>query len=711
MQAEKEQLIGFAHEVMAEIKCKEEHLKIPVVVDVTSKVIETFELSEFNGIWNKQIERRFYELVNACNKEGRPLVDEKELFRINVGLDYVLRLLQKRADLRVRSWPSVRLSSRQYLAVEYKQEIISCLPEYHDLLQTLISKSANFGINQQELYARVILSMIALDGVLVANADGCIAGLEKQMVHLHANMPFIELPFSSRKRGVLKKHYYLCEYTCGCLRILLPRAKGKGSIFPRGWEMTNDHHKKRPRRIFLRKFLSDLWLSTFPDRPIPEYLDVDFWIKASRKSIALNGVPFVALAHLRNRLRGAQIPVCRDTSCSVANASGKSGEIEKGPFQYVQSLHRFLADEESKKDDKLRIKNVPILKQRFKEVLEDSDKTALYQPDEVVLVRWLVWMLSQKRFKDMRLSTFRGYISSVSNRVFPLPDNKSLIDLDRSEWIQMVTDLALNEDYMPSSRRTAITHLKVLNQYLHEQDLAPEIDFSNYAFRVPRDIAECDVIFPHEIDLVLEGVDSDNQWLALLLAFYCGLRCEEICYLRPESFESDYRLIISRSKLASSRRTIPYGLLIPGHHRERMEVIISSRRVAGAAYLLEENGQNPVPTWKLSKQIGRLLVRVNSRVQKMHALRHGFASWQLVRYFMLVDSEFRADVRARVFHSEVEGEHSWFNDESLADLAEVFGGIQWRIGYEKQGGCSGNATDAILISKLNRPGFIGGVFV
>jgi integrase len=102
----------------------------------------------------------------------------------------------------------------------------------------------------------------------------------------------------------------------------------------------------------------------------------------------------------------------------------------------------------------------------------------------------------------------------------------------------------------------------------------------------------------------------------------------------------------------------------------------------------------------LSKQIGRLLRQEDFTVRKMHALRHGFASWQLIRYLMLVDRQFRQDVRVGRFHLDLDGRHEWFSDSMLADLAEVFGGILWRNRLEEGGSCIGNATDLVVLSKL-----------
>jgi len=749
-EANLDKILQAGDQIKNEILAKESHLMIPVVGDIIQNVIKVLKEPEFKGQWNRTIASKFYHLAGLINKKGQLKANEKELFRVNVGLEHILKLLKKEAGLRVSCWPQVRLANRQYLALEYypykgvskrkksnkkkdedkkdedkedekdedkkdedkkdedkdgedkkdekkADDQLRQLQEFHALLQTFVKSSPNFGTKQEEICARLILSMIALDGVFGGNADGLISHVTKNRVHLDRDMPLIEVPLSSKKQANLK-HYFLGRYTIKCLKILMPRATKAGVIFPDDWLMTSKHHKKRPRRIELEKLLTELWRKTFPDRSLPEYMDVNCWIKSSRLSCALGGVPFIAIAHLRNRLSGAQIPVLEEHTTptpSLADAGKENGDS----FKWVRSMHQAIRRQEVP-DEKLNLRSIQPLACELKRDMEQAKSDGVIGENEINLADWLIWMIGQERFKDMRLSTYQGYISSVANRVFPLPDNKSLKDLTGDDWTQIIKDLAANEDYMPSTRRTAITHLKVLNAYMNQQGLAPKVDFKNYKFRVLREIAECSVIFPHEVDQLLARTQSDKLWLAIMFAFYCGLRCEEVCYLRLTGFESNYRFVIGRSKLQSSRRTVPHGMLIPEKHQERLQDILMDCRVRGDEYLFEEEDGFPIPTWKLSKRVGRLLVKNESRVKKMHALRHGFASWQLVRYYMLVDHHLRDDVRVGRFNLDLDGRHEWFQDEMLGNFAELMGGIRWRMDYENKGNCTALATDLIMISKL-----------
>ncbi|WP_176958136.1 tyrosine-type recombinase/integrase [Mariprofundus sp. KV] len=634
------------------------------------------------------------------------LCNEEEQFFCNVTLSWILHGLQTSSGLRISHWPEVHLRARQYLAIEYDHLDFDRLFEFHKLIRELTKKSVNNGHNHKDAFARLIFSLIALDGVVVENADGRIVDLEKNMIHLNCDMPLIELPMNRKKNRQLK-HYYLGDYSLGCMKVLYQRAKKDGSIFPEGWQMTRDHKKKRPRRIYLEAFLQSLWRSVFPDRPVPDYLDVEFWIRSSRLSMVLNGVPFVCLADHRNRIRGAQIPLEQlladeeEVSNVASQAASDISLDNEHEYTWLKTLHVLVRKSDvSSTGGKVTLGDAGTLRKEFEKSLIDGESNGRCVKDEKVLGRWLIWMMKQKRFQNMRLSTFRGYISAVINRVLPLPDGKSIVKMNANEWKAAIRDLASNEDYMPSSRRTAISHMKVLNEYLHEQGIAPKIDFTDYSFRVSRTTAKCAVIYPHEVDEVINPADNENIKIALIFAFYCGLRCEEVCYLTVKGALDEYRLLVGRSKLFSSRRTFPYGLFVPEEHLDFLKSYIQQRLSDDATWLLIGEEDEPIPTWKLSKQVGRLLKSKDARVQKMHGLRHGFASWQLVRYYMLVDKQFRKDTRVGRLSIDLDGRHPWFEDQMLAQFAEVMGGASWRHSYEEDGHCYGNATDMILISKL-----------
>jgi|GEM_PF-6062287 len=687
-------------ELIHTIRLHTDVLRKPLILKVARELFYILREPDFTGRWNKKSTQLFYIRMGIIDDNGAIKCEEDEQFLCNVALSWMLKSLSNSSELRVSYWPQVRLKSRQYLAIEYNQFDFEHLLEFHRLVQELVNYTPNYGTSQNDICARLVLSLIGIDGVVIANADGRISDVEKKMIHLEYDMPMIQIAMS-RKKGSQTKQFYLGDYSLRCMKILYPRAQKQGPIFPGGWLMTDAHHKKRDRRIYLEQFLASLWCSAYPERPVPEYLDVEFWGRASRLSMVLNGVPFVCLADLRNRIRGAQVPVLSEAELPIKLRTSEPENLLEGvqSFDWLRTLHSLVRKYDDSGMEKLTLGQVNELPGEFEMALAEGECSGACREDEVTLARWLIWMLRQKHFQKMRLSTFQGYISSIINRVLPLPSGKPVKEMNVDDWKSALRDLACNEDYMPSSRRTAITHMRVLNEYLHNHEQAPKIDFSDYEYRVPRASAECEVIFPHDVDDIINSVENENMKVALILAFYCGMRCEEICFLSVEGMLDEYRLLVGRSKLATSRRTFPYVMFVPETHMDYLREIIQKRLDAGAFWMITDGTDKSMSTWKLSKQVGRLLKASGARVKKMHGLRHGFASWQFVRYFMLVDKRFREDLRVGRFHLDLDGRHPWFGDQMLAQFAEVMGGILWRCSFEEEGRCHGNATDMILISK------------
>jgi len=677
----------------AELRERERHLRKPLVGDVFDTVGKLLEESNWPELWNRDMCQCFYRAFGVVGEDDKPLLPEKEIFRVNVSLHYVLRQLRD-YGLRVSYWPVVPQRSRQYLAIDYDDGLFVKLWRYETLLCRLIERKPNFGMEQEELCTRLMLAAIALDGVVVGNVDGRLASLHAGEVKLDENVRLIRLAAGKTERP---KQYYLGRYTTLCFRILLPRSRKDKPIFPDDWQMGWSGKRKSPRRLALESLMARLWRDAFPYESVPEWLNVPFWIQASQMSLALDNQPSFILANLTNRLSGAQYPYWPIES---GNEREDAAESDEQAFTPLSMLHGFLP-ERSDGRLKLRLGDEKSLTDKLRRVRKDWMDEGACSHNEAILLDWLVWMAENSRFKKMKLSTFRGYLTTVANRVFPIPEGKILDDLSAKDWEWIGRKVAEDRDYAPSSRRTAITHLRRLNEYLAEQGRAPTVDYTRRCFQVKREIAECAIPFPHEVDTLLADVNDKKHWLAIVCSFYLGMRCEEICHLRPDDVENGYRLVVRVSKLDSSRRAIPHSLLMPKHIRDRFKQLVVSG-VSKNRYLVGASGDEgaPMPPGLLSKQIGRLLRRREFSVWKMHALRHGFASWQLVRYCMLVDLSLRQAVRDGSFHPDLDGVHAWFSNSALADLAEVFGGIQWRGIIESGDACLPNATDLVVLSRL-----------
>lgn len=688
-----------------EIKAHESSFQKPVVTDLFPALLRVLKGEPFTGTWNKLANQEFYKAIGACNVDGKPLKFydnnnkslnyNREMFRIGVGLDYILRYVKKNLIFKVSYWPKVNICPRQHLAVNKDYKIIRHLSDYHTLLRNLLSKGVNFGTPSLDIFPKLTLTMMALDGLTDGLADRKIASLRVNDIYLDKCNPYVAIVIGKKKSAF--KQYFIGSHTIQYLKIIKQRADKNGCIFPLSWTQSNNH-KKTERRRCLENVLHALWRDSFPERNIPSWLNVMFWRSASRQSMEILGVPYLCIATLNNQVRGAQLPMQTSNSSSL-DMGDCDDEFEIEEEYFLLKLFAKKVKEYDKKTNLGKIKRQ--LKISFINFMKEYQNSHKISINEQKVAEWIIWMLEQKDFSKMTLSTFGGYICTLKNRVIPLLHGKSFQSLVSSDWGVLVENVAQNEDYMPSSRRQALTHLSRFHAFLRIGDSCiPTIDFRSYRYRISREFAECDVIFPHEVDQLLEDFTlGSGVWLGILFGFYCGLRCEEISYLKVKDLDDEYKLIIGRSKLKSSQRTLPYSLLIPPNHMHQLRKVLAYRKSSGDEWLVCDGMCLPISTDLLSKRVGRALKKHGCRIQKMHALRHGFASWLLVRYFMLVDDKFRENVCSGLFHPEIDIKHPIFSTEMLAWYAEILGGAPWVHDFTI-GNCHATSSDMVLISKL-----------
>lgn len=175
-----------AAELVHKIRLQKESPRKEILLLVAKNLLISLRDPNFSGVWNKKSTELFFRLMGFTDQKAKKKVEEEELFLCTVGLIWMLNSIRKTTDLKISHKPDVCLKTRQHLALEYDISDFLCLSQYHRLVRELISSSPNYGTSQKELCARLILSLISFDGVVIANADGRIADLEKRMIHLES---------------------------------------------------------------------------------------------------------------------------------------------------------------------------------------------------------------------------------------------------------------------------------------------------------------------------------------------------------------------------------------------------------------------------------------------------------------------------------------------------------------------------------------------
>jgi integrase len=672
---------------------------------------------DFNNIWSQKWIEKFNTHKNITNviKKAENKAKQncsspeaanwQKKFEITIMMAELIMRLCRVSELTDRSKIKVYLTLRQRLAVTKDEELYQLIDCYHEMLRVLAKKNFNIGTDSDDIFPYLILRLIAIDGVCDGRADWRLSHLTIDQVFLDG-FPSIHIRSGQQRNGKYEhKQYSITKRSSYWLQILSQRAKrndDKLYLFSACWRKSAKY-KNAVRRKSLKVAIETLWYQACPDRQLPVKFDATMWIKMAQISFEVLGMPYMCIANMRNQLRGAQLPEYNTQESKGFIRSGEAAPLldRQGQDMLVR-IQRLFRGFDLKSTSEHDRKNLAI------EIEKEIRKTMAYAQDMPIKwfhnAEWIKWLLEKKEFANLTLSTIKTHTSTISNRVLTENESSDFTTLTADGWRHLAESIACDDDYTSSSRRTSLTHLRRFHVFLRIINSGvPNIDWGSYSLRVSRHFAECAVVYPHEIDRWLHQLfTGSKEWVSAILGFYCGLRAEEIFHLTPNDFESDVRLVISRSKLDSSRRTIPVSWLIPeaiyGELLERVNQISDSHGPDSS--IVDPYDKLQCPS-SLSKAIGRSMKKHGLRVSKMHALRHGFASLQLIRYFMLVDPKFsRSFYKGDVCPSGCDPTHSWFQKDSLANFALVVGGMRWYNDYSQKGACIGRSIDMVPISKL-----------
>lgn len=703
--------------------CKRSQLNKRYLGEVIETLREIMSRDDFNNIWSRKWINIFNghpNIINVINNaECQAENNHSDLesssrqakFEITIMMVEIVNRLCRVSELIDRSKTKVYLTLRQDLAVGKDESLYQLLDDYHQLLQIIVKKNFNVGSNQEEIQAYLTLRLIAVDGVLDGRSDWRISHLTADKFHCE------EYSFIYVRSGLLRnekyeyKQYFITDRTSYWLKILSQRAKGSGDklyLFSEAWRKA-PNHKKTVRRNALNKTIESLWCQAYPGRDLPYKFDISTWIKLAQVSFEVLGSPYICIANMRNKIRGAHISISNRQDSQQRRKQNLSPGTLYGCdlILDIQNLIRIRNEYIKRKNEnicKSELRNIKYtLAKEIESLIIERRKCSFFSQSIIDNANWFVWLLTNHSFDDLSLSTIMSHTCTIKNRVLLEYDIEDPRQLPKEKWEFIAESIAQDEDYSSSSRRTSLTHLQRFHAYLQSvYSDVPDVDWKSYSKRVSRTFADCPLIFPSEVDSWINNLVTDSkEWFSGVVSFHIGLRCEEIFALTALDFEDDTRLTISRSKYDTSRRTIPWKLLLPNDIYAGLKVFIEEHtKLYGLdSCIVDPNGYMEDPS-TLSKALARSMEKFNLRSTKMHALRHGFASWQLVRYFMLTDSEFkeafrRGEVCPRECH-----DHPWFQDESLANFALIIGGIRWYNQFKEIGACVGRSIDIVPISKI-----------
>jgi len=665
--------------------------------------------------WRKTDMIQVYELLGIeDNPEKITPAYKKKINETNKAVYHILKLLKKFSVVTNPEFPQVEARLRADLAVEQDNKSFYLLDEYHKILQYLQKKKPSNRKLNSTVHLDFPLILIGLDGLIKTGIDHGIARLQAKHIHTGSDSR-IEVPVGRQNQNshsYKTKAYPISSLSCAYLKVLLPRCK-KGYLFPNTWREKSKGKSKR--REALEKRLAELWLTVHPDKAIPENWNINLWIRLSKLSLSVLGTPYLVISSLSGKLNAAQL-LREDTQpavdlrevIKVIQDDSKDNHMQSYSFDIEHEIaanNIFMRIRSIILNYSLKAKDKPTKKKaanQIESLISEYQETLSKSPNIKLLIEWIVWTLLCQKYRKNKLSTFLTYFSILPCRLLPILGSQQISLMTDIEWIELASYFASDIDYASSSKRQTIAHLRSLHTYLVETDPStPEVDWSNYAFRIQKGIAGAKLVKPHEVERLLQQISSgDPNWLVIVLAFYGGFRCEEICGLTINDFIDGYRLNIAWSKRHTSRRSVPISWLIPRSIQQEFQDVLERRIRSRKQHIVtEENGEAIKPN-TLGKRISRLLAQDNISVHSIHALRHGFASWTLIRYFMLVDPVFCTAVREGKVVAGVDSASPLFSNESLQDLARTMGGTVWEKSWLNSQCCLGAPTDITQISSL-----------
>ncbi len=554
--------------------------------------------------------------------------------------------------------------------------------------------------DRKDLPELVVASLISLNGVLLHAAHIKIGGCRKSMLSVNHNMQLLSVPISNlRSKSPPMIQYPLIPELRRCMEKLKSHEEW---IFPFGWTPVASGGRKRSTK-WMNQWLQEIWKKVHGSVSIPpDDWNIGTFIMCSRIHSALH-VPPIVVGYLCNRSNFASLMEkdedCDDEIIPPKNASVYrhaeqnqrltevhtnseslrfANTIIDGVRRVLLCYHRKRQNPNAKRDAAMQILAVSCAYQSHLETI----------PSLRFLILWLINELNDDGGRR-KMGTFQSMWQFIPRIIVNELEHEDPTQLDQNQWQRFAEYIIQENSHRAATKRKIKQHLRSFHEFLCQKHTSlSRLNWRRGELQVAGEntfglfptLDEFDKLFVHAGKLADKRRACQVQ-AALTLAFFGGLRVEEITLIRKMDVgDIDLQIRVWWSKTRKGRRRVPLLLLTPANYLEPVMILYGSTTVSEDLLFTDEKGASLLPEM-LGKRVRSLMKKVlpPNRSMTIHSLRHGFASWLLIRYFILVDRE--------ILHAKCENgaplipnaDHPIFSTSELKSVVRVFNG---RVGGE-----------------------------
>lgn len=320
-----------------------------------------------------------------------------------------------------------------------------------------------------------------------------------------------------------------------------------------------------------------------------------------------------------------------------------------------------------KKDSSLRERG--ICSNKIKSISKNSGLQGAYYENVNLYAEWVSQMLYPLRTRTRRpsIKTIANYASAVRKLLFQLSD-RAISSIGNDDLISVLKTTM--DDYNSKSIRTALkSFTDFLTAYLGDKFNPPNWRLKElrkhdiptqkpliYFDHVSKALDHCEDFFCSYIKKYMDGkkqrirLDEACHKALIIkhminLGFYAGVRASEFAHLKVANiiYDEGPVLCIRTTKTENGVRNVPTNLLAPESYLEDFMEYYKNRKekvVSGNELLFPDYKCDLWDTSHLASEVSRLFESIGIKNIRFHYLRHAFANWFLMRWFVAFHADY-----------------------------------------------------------------------